>query len=428
MDNDRTGCSNIPLVIIDTFGNPIPDEPKIPAKMKIIYDSSGGENYLESNHVDFEGKIGIEIRGKSSQSYPKKQYRFEIWGKKNNDLNVSLLQLAADSDWILYGPYADKTLLRNFLAYDLSNRIGRYAVKARFVEVFLNEAGGRDPANTYVGVYLLTETVKVGKKRIDIQVLSPRHNSDTEVTGGYILKIDKIYEYEDFFITDFGTRLIIVSPNRDRITEKQRKWIESYINEFEHVLNSENFKTPAQGYIQYIDVSSFIDFFILNELFKNVDSYRLSTFIHKDRDGPLNMGPIWDFNIAMGNVNYLHGWKTCGWVLDNFVPFGEDPAPFWWYRLFEDKSFVQKLIERWKLLRKNELAISKIMVMIDETTELLVDAQRKNFQKWPIFGLYVWPNPKPYTMTYEEEISRLKDWFKERIHWIDCNIETLLPK
>ena len=132
---------NLPIVIIDTFGKRIPDEPKIPARIKVIYNQSGGRNALNSEHVDFEGKIGIELRGKTSQHFPKKQYGVEIQDDNGNDKDVSLLQLPAESDWVLNGPYSDKTLMRNFLAYEFSNRIGRYASRTRFVEVFLNDNG-----------------------------------------------------------------------------------------------------------------------------------------------------------------------------------------------------------------------------------------------------------------------------------------------
>ncbi len=401
--------------------------------MKIIYDASGGENFLESSHVDFEGKIGIEIRGKSSQFYPKKQYGFKTWDEKDNDLDVSLLQLPADSDWILYAPYSDKTLLRNFLAYDLSNKIGRYAVRTKFVEVLLNETGDEEIAKHYMGVYLLTERIKVGKERVDIQTLDTSHLSKTRFLGengflcGYILKVDKLDEGDSYFFTNFGTQLILVYPRGNKISDKQMEWIKDDMTEFENALSDDNFKDPNHGYAKYIDADSFIDFFILNELFKNVDAYRLSTFMHKDKNGKLKMGPIWDFNIAMGNVTYYNGWKTDRWMLNDMEPIEDYPVPFWWDRLLEDRNFVQKLIDRWKALRKNELETSNILAMIDETAELLADAQRRNFQKWPIFGIYVWPNPRPYSKTYEEEVGKLRVWMKDRINWIDRNIESLLP-
>ena len=167
-----TYTSNLPLVIVDTFGKWIPDEPKIPARMKIIYDTSGGRNALNSRHIHFDGKIGIEVRGKTSKQYPKRQYGFEIQDDKGNDRDVSLLGLPAESDWILHGPYSDKTLMRNFLAYEFSNRIGRYATRTKFVEVFLNS--GRDGTinkDHYIGVYLLMEKIKRGKNRVNIQGL-----------------------------------------------------------------------------------------------------------------------------------------------------------------------------------------------------------------------------------------------------------------
>ena len=163
-----TYTSNLPIVIIDTFGQWIPDDPKIPARIKIVY------NALDSRHVDFEGKIGIEVRGKTSQMFPKQQYGFEIQDGSGNDKDVSLLGLPAESDWVLNGPYSDKTLMRNYLAYEFSNRIGRYASRTKFVEVFLNDSGDtRIGGKHYVGVYLLMEKIKRGRKRVNIHALKP---------------------------------------------------------------------------------------------------------------------------------------------------------------------------------------------------------------------------------------------------------------
>ncbi|MDE0467171.1 MAG: CotH kinase family protein [Candidatus Poribacteria bacterium] len=420
--------SNLPIVIIDTFGRQIPNEPKIPARIKVIYDQSGRRNALNSQHVDFEGKIGIEVRGKTSQRFPKKQYGVEIRDDNGNDKDVSLLQLPAESDWVLNGPYSDKTLMRNFLAYEFSNRIGRYASRTRFVEVFLNDRG--DTAinkEHYVGVYLLIEKIKRGKNRVDIRSLKrgapsvtekEQQEKPAEMTGGYILKIDKMDRYETYFYTRYGTRLFHVYPKGREISNAQKAWIQNYMDEFEAALAGRDFKHPERGYAKYIDIDSFIDHFIINELFKNTDGFRNSTYMYKDRDGKLEMGPVWDFNLSMGNTVFHNGWETDSWLIYT------NPVPFWWDRLLTDEDFKQRLVKRWQALRKNELATSKLLNEIDRTAKYLSEAQKRNFERWPVLGRRVFGNPGPYLPTYEQEVQQLKTWLQARLKWMDQRIKS----
>ena len=411
--------SNLPIVIIQTFGKRIPDDPKIPAQMKIIYDKSGGRNALDSPHVDSEARIGIEIRGKTSQFFPKRQYGFEIRDDAGNDRDVSLLQLPAESDWVLNGPYSDKTLMRNYLAYEFSNRIGRYASRTRFVELFLNEGTGVSLTEKhYAGVYLLIEKIKRGEKRVDIQSLKSTQEDPSEITGGYILKIDKLDPYDARFFTRYGTQLIHVYPRGREISSAQKAWIQNYMNAFESALAGKDFTDPDRGYAQYIDIDSFIDHFIINELFKNTDGFRNSTYMYKDRDGKLSMGPVWDFNLSMGNTVFYNGWETENWLVDT------NPVPFWWRRLLADENFKQRLVKRWETLRKNELATSELLDEIDRTAKYLSEAQKRNFQRWRVLGRRILGNPRAYgsANTYEQEVIRLKTWLLARLKWMDARL------
>lgn len=406
--------SNLPIVIIDTSGVWIRDEPKIPASMKIIYDESGGRNTLNSQHIDFEGKIGIELRGKTSLGFPKKQYGVEIQDDDGNDKDASLLQLPAESDWVLNGPYWDKTLMRNYLAYEFSNRIGRYASRTKFVEVFLNERGDATIADKhYVGVYLLIEKIKRGKDRVDIKSLKPAN-----ITGGYILKIDKMDRYETYFFIR-SARLFYVYPKGYEMSAAQKAWIQNYMREFEAALAGKDFKDPERGYAKYIDTDAFIDHFIINELFRNIDGFRNSTYMYKDRDSKLTMGPIWDFNLSMGNASFNQGWKTDGWLIYT------NPVPFWWDRLLQDKNFTQKLAKRWHALRKDVLATSKLLDAIDQTAEYLSEAQQRDYQRWTshghnAFGSRLVANRGP--LVYEQEVQQIKRWLQARLKWMDTHI------
>ena len=409
--------SNLPIVIINTSGNWIPDEPKIPAQMKIIYDESGGRNTLNSRHIDFNGKIGIELRGKTSLGFPKNQYGIEIQDDEGNDKDASLLQLPAESDWILNGPYSDKTLMRNYLAYEFSNRIGRYASRTKFVELFLNESGDATIGDKhYVGVYLLIEKIKRGKERVDIKPLKP-----ADITGGYILKIDKMDWYETYFATRYGTRLFHVYPKGHEMSDAQKAWIQNYMSEFEVVLAGKDFKDPERGYAKYIDTDAFIDHFIINELFRNIDGFRNSTYMYKDRGGKLTMGPVWDFNLSMGNSSFNEGWKTGGWLIYT------NRVPFWWDRLLQDRNFTKKLVKRWQTLRRDVLATSSLLDEIDRTAEYLSEAQKRNFRRWPILGHRVFGNPTRGRSTYQQEVEQMKRWLQVRLEWMDKHITSPSP-
>lgn len=414
--------SNLPIVIIDTDGSRIPNEPKVPARIKIIYDESGGRNSLDNPHIHFEGKIGIEVRGQTSQMFPKKQYGFEFQDDEGNDKDVSIFGLPAESDWVLNGPYSDKTLMRNYLAFEFSNRIGRYASRTKFVEVFLNTNVDKTiKAQHYVGVYLLIEKIKRGKERVAIQSLKSMHNKPPEITGGYILKIDKTDSQETFFYTRRGTYLAHVYPKGREMSHTQKVWIQNYMSNFETALAGSKFKDPKHGYAKYIDVDSFIDHFIINELFKNTDGFRLSAYMYKDRGGKLTAGPVWDFNFSMGNTVFHNGWETDSWLIYT------NPVPFWWDRLLSDETFKQKLVKKWKTLRKNELATSTILGEIDRTAEYLSEAQKRNFQRWRVLGHSLFGNPGPGRPTYQGEVDEMKTWLQTRLQWMDKNIE-LLPQ
>src|SRR5262249_30271990 len=272
------------------------------------------------------------LRGSSSLGFAKKQYALETWDERRDDLDVSFLGLPAESDWILFGPYNDKTLLRNFLAYRFSNAIGRYAVRTRLGEMYLRTSTGEVTASDYVGVYVLMEKIKRGPDRVNVTELLPTDSVAPAVTGGYILKKDRLDPGDSGFTTSSGQLLAYVDPKESEITAPQAAYIQGYLNEFESVLYGPDFADPVDGHAKYIDVDSFIDHHILVEMTKNIDGFRLSTFMFKDREGKLNMGPVWDYDLTQGNADYLDGWIPTGWYHDLLAGYDYP----WWGRLFED--------------------------------------------------------------------------------------------
>ncbi|MEK9913486.1 MAG: CotH kinase family protein, partial [Flavobacteriaceae bacterium] len=201
--------------------------------------------------------------------------------------------------------------------------------------------------------------------------------------------------------------------------------IQTYISDFEDALQSENFTDEIDGYKAYIDVASFVDFFILTELGNNVDGYRLSTWLTKDRDEKLKMGPVWDFNLAYGNADYCAAERYDVWAyrLSERCPGDFYPVPFWWTRLMEDPSFKLAVRERYTVLRSGVLSDGAIASKIESYRELLDSSNNAgyNFTRWPILGEWVWPNFF-VGQTYNEEVDYLKDWVLNRMAWLDEQI------
>ena len=217
-------------------------------------------------------------------------------------------------------------------------------------------------------------------------------------------------------------------PKKEEITEAQKAYISNYVSDFENALASENFADPDLGYAKYIDVDSFIDFFILNELSNNVDGFRLSVFLNKDRNEKLRMGPIWDFNLGFGNADYCGGGETDVWAHQfNERCEGDSlQVPFWWGRFLEDPNFVIALQARWFQLRGGELSTATLESKIDTQIELLRESGAiiDNFEKWPVFGMYIWPN-NFVGADYNEEEAYLRDWLSNRTLWLDAAINGL---
>lgn len=417
----------LPFFSIDTGSNIIVDEPKIDATMTIT--EAGTESY--------SGNIGIEFRGASSQSFPKKSFGLETRDENNEDADVSLLGFPAEEDWILYGPFSDKSLMRNVLIYDLAREMGQYASRTRFVELTINDS--------YQGIYVFMEKLKRDDGRIAINNLKDDEIAGEDVTGGYILKIDKTagtnlgegYNDQNSFTSAYdplnagvGQKInfLYEEPDAEDIVAEQRTYISEYVGQFEDALAGDNFMDAELGYAAYIDTESFVDFFLLNEISNNVDGYRLSTFMHKDKNEKLKMGPIWDFNLAFGNADYCSGGETNVWAykFNERCPDDFWLAPFWWDRLLQDPAFVQQLKERWNALRGTVFSESAIVSKIDGYSDTLdaAGAVTPNFDQWPVLNTYIWPN-NFVGKTYDAETDYLKTWVSGRLVWLDVVIEDL---
>jgi hypothetical protein len=420
--------SNLPIVVLDTYNVDIPDEPKIDGTMGIIFNGDNQMNYLSDPYNEFYGQIAIEKRGSSSNSFPMKSYGLETRGPDSVNYNVSLFDWPSDNDWILYAPYTDKSLIRNVLTYDLGRQMGQYAPRTKLCEVILN--------GSYIGVYVLMERIKINPGRVNVDQLNYTDTLNNELTGGYIIKVDKTTSGGVIAWTSPYTAQApstgpmyyqMHDPELDALHPDQFNYIKTYVNNWETALKGVNFANPQIGFRAFSDELSFIDFFIVNELSKNVDGYRISTFLHKKRvseGGKIHAGPLWDFNLGWGNANYCQGGQTTGWEINfNSVCQGNGPNmnPFWLNRMLQDPVFANNLKCRWSYLRTNILSDEHLMNYIDSLGTILEEPAQRNYDRWPILGVYVWPN-NFIGNTYQEELTYMKNWILARAAWMDANM------
>ncbi len=429
----------------------IENEPKVPGRMMAY----------ENGEVVFSSRIGIEYRGSTSfRLSDKRSYGIETWDENNMDESKSVLGFPEEEDWILLGHVFresegrifDPTLMRNHIGYELYRSMGNYASRSQFVELSVN--------GDFVGTYVFMEKLKRDNDRIDIARLDETDTDAESITGGYILKIDKTsggdvapnepleyyennweddahYNADISFRSKYGvdgstldfeafrppyhpdqfkeTYFLYEYPRSDRITDQQKAYIQQYMEEFETALLTDDLSSNERTYTDYVDLSSFVDYFILNELVSNVDAYRLSTYLFKDRGEKLNIGPVWDLNIGYNAQGRI---PSTDWIVNynDYVPGDPWLVPFWWDRLFEDQVFIDLLKQRWSQLRASTLSPTTVESLVRETANYLVDngAIERNYERWS--GIEV---------NYQSEVDAMVNYLKDRISWMDDEISSL---
>ncbi|MEZ6118023.1 MAG: CotH kinase family protein [Pirellulaceae bacterium] len=455
--------SNLPIMVFDSFGNRRVNQSDRLFAATVASFINVGEDGTASltDAAEFNGRAGMRIRGQSSQGWAKKQYAVELWAEGGDDSTngeaaadskdqaAEFFGLPAESDWVLNGPYSDKTQLNNFLTFQWYNELGLYAPRARLVEVFVNDRGDElDFQSDYRGTYVLLEKIKVDENRVDVEKIVPGDDTEPDISGGYIWKKDK----DGFRDVNFRTSmqsLKMVSPDFGEVTDEQVDWLKNHIIEFETALNGPNFADPVEGYAKYIDVDSWVDTWIMVEFTKNIDGFRLSTYYHKDRGGKIKQGPAWDYNLSLANGNYLKGSYPEGWYHD--AGLSADQYPYW-SRLFEDPNFAQKVADRWQELRRTTFSTEKLLADIDAAVAQLANGQEdlasltpgnlstpisRNYTRWTNngygLGVYAWPNcffgqgdcpasPLPGRARpddYGDYVFIMKWFVENRAAWID---------
>ncbi|MFD0765704.1 CotH kinase family protein [Mucilaginibacter lutimaris] len=341
--------------------------------------------------------LKIKGRGNSTWSnFPKKPYRLKF------DNKAAMLGMPAAKNWVLLANYDDKTLLRNRIALEFARRIGSdFASESRFVEVVMN--------GVTLGNYLLTSQVEVNENRVNITEMSTSDNAGDALTGGYLLELDQRLDEAHWFRTKKNLPFTIKSP--ENATPAQIAYISKYMQDTEDALFSPDANDPVNGYAKYINVESFMNWFFVEEVLKNQDARDFSSiFYYKDRNGKLGMGPVWDFDLSSGNIDYSVAKDPNNW-------YNRDAT--WMINLFKDVKFRSKIKVRWNQIRNT--AVEAIFKDIDDNAEYLKLSQKQNFTTWPILDKYVWPNAVVLG-NYDMEVAYAKSFLKTRIAWIDAEI------
>ena len=410
LESDITSfSSNLPIIVIDNFnrGGFLGD----PQKESVIsfFEPVAGRSSPTSLPT-ISTRSGIKRRGSSTGGQAKPNLAVEAWDEYNRDVDISPFGMPAEADWVLYAPLNfDPSFMNNPLMYDLSNQLGRYAVRTRFVEVFINTDGSNLAMADYHGIYVFMEKVDREGDRVDIDRLLPEQTLEPDITGGYILKIDRADPGDSGF-NAANQSVKYVYPGEEDILQPERdaqeQFIREYFGDFGTALYGSEYTDPVNGYAPWFDADAAIDHHLLNVLSFNVDGLRLSTFIHKPRNGKITFGPIWDFDRALNSNDSRDDnpsiWRSGG---------GTDFFNYtWWNRLFSDIDFYQQYIDRWQELRLTTLSTNNIFSIIDGYVAEVNEAQPREQARWGII---------PRGGSYAGEIALKKQWLTDRITFME---------
>jgi hypothetical protein len=437
-DDVATFESNLPIVMLHTHRsgtlNPASGTQLVSGSVSVFEPAPGGRVKLVGP-ATFTKRAGVRIRGNSSRTFSQKSYAFEMRQEgSDQDDDRAVVGLPADSDWNLVAPSRpDRSLVRNVVAFTLSNEIGRYAPRARMVEVFTVESGaaGQVSRSTYKGVYTLTEKIKAGKNRIRIAAIDPGARTEPDISGGYVFKIDHPMGFSHWRVDGIchcvfdmvnNMPFQLVDPDWDLLPGASRTAFGGYLRgnlqEFFDAVRAPDFKNPRTGkhYDEYIDVGAFIDHNLLNALFKNVDSLRLSAYFYKERSGKIAAGPLWDMDLSSGTPYDDQFGRRTGEAREWARGDGTDPLRYaFWGRLYNDPAYRAAYQARFAELVKGPFSVAHVHELIDKFAAELREAQGRHFAKYTEYP--------PSGGSHANEIRILKDWFAARIPWMTGELD-----
>lgn len=409
---------DLPVLLLDAYGGgAVGDDFRSVAIME--FQPSGGTTSLQATPT-LAARGGYHLRGQSSRMFDKLPYRLELWDDTGDDLDLPFFGMPAESDWVLRGPFADKSLVREALVYDLGRAMGLATPRYRLVEVYVNDDANPVAANDYRGVYMLEETIKNQKNRLDLKGLDPEDVTPPKVEGGYIMAFEWLAAKEPR-LTCTGspcwTDLEVKDP--DDLVPQQRAYITGYVQKLNDVLHSADRFNPTTGYPAYVDVASFVDFAIINELSRDLDAYYRSQYFYKDRGGKLTAGPLWDFDLTFGVGGYFGNEQVQGWQYQQT----RQPIAFDWFTvLMQDPAFVNQVKVRWQELRRSTLSDNELRTRVSGLTAPLSGAAARNFTRYPNLSTrMIGPFITSTTGTWQGQVSELQSWMLRRAAWLDTS-------
>ena len=446
--------SNLPVVYITTE-TALNARKKVTARMKC---------------EGFDGPIGIKLRGNSSLGFNQKKYTLETRDENGKEQDVALLGMPAHSKWVLLAPYNDVSMMRDPLAFALWREMGHWGPRTKMVELVMD--------GEYHGIYIFCEAIKRGAERVNVNKLKKTDLKGRDLTGGYILRIDTYNEDDATFtskVPGIGDGIMTsqitwscIYPKKKKLQPEQFTYIQNFVDSMELAIQGEDFMDAEKGYAHFIDVPSFVDYFIHTELSLNADGYKRSTYFYKEKlqadgtGGKIQAGPVWDYNLAYGNCNFCNANNPEAWC---FEGGNTNPTPAFWQRLLQDPAFRKAVKTRYQELRKNVLSTMHIFDFIEYNARLLAQSADRHFKEYP--ELLVSPekakasqkaanskegsgmfsgggfggfggfgggeggfefNPAGMfanyrVSSYDEEIKILKQWLADRLAFLDKNIE-----
>jgi hypothetical protein len=426
--------SDLPLLLVEGYGGGKPEDREVFAEMALlVFEPVDGEAAL-SNPASLATRGGYHLRGQSSASFEQAPYRVELWDGASQDADYPLLGMPAESDWALIGPYVDRSLIRNAFVYDLGRDMGLPAPRYAFAEVYINQADRALEPGDYQGIYMLTETIKNQKDRLDLAQLEEGDVSPEQISGGYIFKFEWAASEEPTLACSGSaplggggrggpmppggganagtcwTDLEVADP--DPLAPSQAQYLTDYVQQFHDALHASSFAE----YSRDIDVPSFVDVFIVNELTRNLDAYTRSAYYYKDRDQPLHAGPLWDFNLTLG-AGFGTSLEVAGWQFEQ-----RNVASDWYRILGADPEFMARVSQRWQELRASLLSEAALGQRIDALVAPLAAAAGRDFQRWPVADVAQGIFQIPTDPTWDGQVQAIRDWLGERLAWLDSQL------
>ncbi|HEX3020369.1 MAG TPA: CotH kinase family protein [Chitinispirillaceae bacterium] len=437
--------SEIPIIIMEGYGGGKPkDKYHFIDLAFMTFEPVNGVADI-NNPPTLVSRAGYHLRGQSSKGFKQSPYRIELWDNDNKDVDYPVLGMPPGSDWALISPCTDNTLIRNVLIFDLGKAMGLATVQYRFAEVFINQDDGALEKADNEGIYALVQPIKNRKNTLNLKKLKPDDTDPAKLSGGYIFKFDQAVADSGMLKLEctgatkmtqgggggFGgggkadstatcyDDLELVDPPEPN--QQQIKWITDYIQQFHDALHAK----PAGDWQKYVDMNSFVNNHIINEVTRNVDAWIRSHYMYKDRDNPIKVGPVWDYNFAMGNMTDM-GWgggaKKTGWhILDNRTGSGD-----WHTMMWKQPEYKSAVKNRYLELRKTILSDDGFNKLVDDCRKPLMHVAIRNFEAWPMGKCYnMGMSTASNDTTWEGQIDSLKIWTKKRLKTLDSLINTL---